>query len=312
MKIVSPIAFISILCILSTAQAQFSQNAPFGAGAIVGASKLKGDIDNTNLGFTGGFLFSYSPLPRLNLATTGTFGKMTSGLDAINTNVFGADLTGSVYILSRGMLRPFVTAGLGFFHYSAKDSDGNTFIRADSSEVKSLEPTFQLGVGLEVLAAKPWALTSRINYTFTSSDDLDAISSGNNDGFFRFMVGLVRYFDFGKSTPISKISPSETHRPRNVNQTETNQNKEKVAATADEQEAYGDGIYFEPGSAELPEQTKKQLDELYTYLINNTDEKIQLLGPENGKHSKLIIQRAQAIKRYLVELGISADRILIH
>lgn len=314
MKVVFAAASISILLMVSGARAQFSENVPFGAGVIVGASKLQGDIENTNLGFTGGLLFSYSPGSRLKLVTTGTFGKMTSGLDAIKTDVVGIDLTGSLYLVSRGMLRPFVSAGLSYFHYNAKDSDGNTFVRADSTEIASWEPGLQMGLGLEVLAARPWALTTSISYTFTPSDDLDAISSGKNDGFFRFMVGLVRYFDFGGKTRVTKSAPAGGKQATTnaVTQTDTDKDEESVAATADEQEAYGDGIYFEPGSADLPEATKKQLDKLYTYLINHTDEKIQLLKPEKGnKHSKLVIKRAHAIKRYLVELGISPDRILI-
>lgn len=310
MRMSAIIASLSILFFLTAAQAQFSQNAPFGAGAVVGASKLQGDIENSNPGFTAGLIFSYSPYSRLNLSTTGTFGKMTSGLDAIKTDVFGADFAGSVYVLTRGMLRPFVSAGFGIFHYNAKDSDGNTFIRADSTETKSWEPAFQVGFGLEVLAANPWALTTKINYSFTSSDELDAISTGKNDGFFRFTVGLIRYFDLGKKMRVVKTNPSKTGPTQNISKKKLN--KETVAGSVDEQEAYGDGIYFEPGSAELLEQTKKQLDKLYTYLVNNSDEKIRLLGPDNGnKRSKLVIQRAQAIKRYLVKLGISADRILI-
>lgn len=289
---------------------QWFENSRFGAGFMLGASKLQGDIDNTHAGLTTGLLLSYSPMPRINFSTVGTYGKMTSGLDAIKTDVVGGAFSGSVYVLPHGMLRPYASAGLGYFHYTAKNSEGETFVREDSSKVQDWKTAFQLGIGLEVHAATPWVLTSTVNYNFTPTDELDAISSGKNDGFFQFMVGLVHYFDFGKRAPLAQKGSSEDKQIQNA--VDRSQNKESVAATADEEEAYSTGIYFKPGSAELLAKTKKKLDEIYTYLANNPDEKIQLLGPaKNKKHSDLIVRRALAIKNYLTGLGISADRIIV-
>jgi len=289
---------------------QWFENSRLGAGFMLGASKLQGDIDNTNLGLTTGLMLSYSPMPRLNFSTVGTYGKMTSGLDAIKTDVIGGAFSGSVYVLPHGMLRPFASAGLGYFQYTAKDSEGKTFVREDSSEVQGWKTAFQLGIGLEVHAASPWVLTSSVNYTFMPSDELDAISSGKNDGFFQFMVGLVHYFDFGRRTTLAKEQSPGNDRIQSA--AEKRQDKGSVAATADEEEAYSAGIYFKPGSAELLAKTRQKLDEIYTYLVNNPDEKIQLLGPpKNKKHSELAVQRAQAIKNYLTGLGISAERIIV-
>ena len=92
--------YISIL-LLSHAtflSAQFN-NSEFGIGLLVGGSKLQGDVENTNIGLTGGLMLKYVPTSRLALTALAAYGQMTTGLNAIKTDLLSTSLLGSLFIL---------------------------------------------------------------------------------------------------------------------------------------------------------------------------------------------------------------------
>lgn len=90
-------------------------------------------------------------------------------------------------------------------------------------------------------------------------------------------------------------------------------------------------IYFYPNTYALKKSAYQEMDYLSNMLTNNPDAKIELQGHTNGNHrvrknraykkrgpewnfegsmKKLSIHRAEAIKKYLVEKGITAQRIV--
>lgn len=301
---ISVLAVLFIFFSADFSSAQF-KNSKLGAGVLLGGSKLIGDIDNTSTGFTPGVIFAYSPFPVFEISAIATYSNMTSGLNAIKTSVLSGTLSGTFFILPDSKFRPFVSAGVANFHWITTDGNGEKLYRADGTPIAGWVNAWQFSAGLEILAATPWALKTIVSYNLTPSDELDAIIEGKNDGFWGGFVGLVRYFDLGSGSPKSAGNKNwQTANPPKT--TESTTSKTDVNATAG---GYSDGISFEPNSAELTKKSKEQLQKVYEFLVMNPEEEIQLLGPETGGHSNLIIERARVVQTYLVGLGIEARRI---
>lgn len=310
---------IAILITTGLASAQF-KNAQFGVGVHLGGSKLSGDFENTNAGFTTGFLFRYLPIPRLMLSYSGTFGSMTSGLDAIDTNIFQNTFSAAVFLLQNHHIKPFASLGLSTFHYSVKDENDTPLLRDDGTKVSDWASAFQFGLGLELTAGEHWAVNTVLNYNFAKADELDGVVSGKDDGFFNGLVGVVYYFKKNNLERNDRYAGNHTGNNATLkeNKSPAKESKSSVAAQSEnpKNKTFSNGVDFEPGSTSLLESSKKQLDKIYEFLINNPEERIELLSSEaigqiEKKHRQLVVNRAVVIKGYLVEKGIAPGRIIV-
>lgn len=307
--------FTTLVFIIKVAAlpAQF-KNSEFGVGVLVGGSKLRGDIENTNMGFTGGIMLRYSLNPSIAITATGTYGQMTSGLDAIKTNIFSAALLGTYYFIPENYFRPFLSLGLTRFHYSTKDGNGEQLFGNDSSPIKAWKSSLQFGIGFELFTSKRWAINTMGNYNITLVDDLDAIGGGAKDGFFHGFIGLVHYFKSSKNVGKNAFLPNTGLTDKavveelpSIPETQPDLSEDKAS------EQFANGIHFERGTANLLVKSKKQLHEIYRYLASHPNEVLELLGVTgaNRKETQLVAERAKAVKAYLVNLGIAADRIIV-
>lgn len=73
-------------------------------------------------------------------------------------------------------------------------------------------------------------------------------------------------------------------------------------------------VFFDSGQAKLKEQSFQELDRLFSYLIKNSEIKIQVQGHTDDVGSEydnlaLSQKRAQAVQNYLVNKGLNASRI---
>ncbi len=77
--------YIYVLLLSHTAflSAQF-KNTEFGVGVLVGGSKLHGDIENTNMGLTGGLVLRYRPIPSFAFTATAIYAQHSSTLKLVN------------------------------------------------------------------------------------------------------------------------------------------------------------------------------------------------------------------------------------
>ncbi|MFQ5652430.1 MAG: OmpA family protein [bacterium] len=312
---------VLILGHLSVATAQVSK-ARLGAGLLVGGSKIQGDIENSSAALTGGVLLTYSSSPNFALSATATYTKMTSGLNAINTRVFSTALAANFYIWPTSVLKPFVSLGLSGFHYETTTGTDAPLFRPDGSRYMGWESAVQLGIGFQLSASKQWAVNTMGNYNITQVDDLDAINGGRNDGFFKGLVGLVRYFKNGDSWQEEdryEQSWREIEKDlavEQVQQTSTPTRSQNTERPPVAKPSFSGGIQFEPGSARLLDSSKAQLDKIYQFLVTNPGEEIELLGKstrsQQSVNYRLVVERARSIKAYLVSKGISPRRIIIH
>jgi len=299
-------------------KAQYSEKV-LGVGVMLGGSKLSGDIENTNAGFTGGFLVRYSPNSNFSFGASTSFGKMTSGLDAIRTEVFNASLFANYFIMPYSLFNPFVSLGFSKFHYWATNEQNSLIRNTNGEAYMGWDSAIELGIGVELAASRDWAVNTIGNYNFTRSDGLDGIVDGGNDGFFKGSVALVRYFDLGNKAANGRKSYRTEHNDREklgfTQVEETAPAPQTVPQKQTESKSFSNGISFEPGTAILMNSSTAQLDNIYNFLNANPDEQIELVGKTSGSkttNSKLMIARAKAIKNYLVNKGIAPERIIIN
>lgn len=306
--------YISIL-LLSHAvflSAQF-KNTKFGVGVLVGGSKLYGDVDNTNMGLTGGLLLKYGPIPSFAVTATATYGQMATGLNAIKTNLLSASLLGTFFILPNNNFRPFLSLGLARFHYSTKDGTGQQLFRNNGSPISAWKNALQIGVGFELFTGKRWAINTMGNYNITKIDELDAITEGASDGFFNGLIGLVHYFKTSENTIKQKFTKADVYQKPVVEEKKA-ESKEIQTIQNTPPDQFANGIYFERGTANLLPKSRQQLHKIYRYLDTHPDEELELLGvnSSNQSENKLILERTNAVKTYLINLGIKPDKIIIN
>jgi len=305
--------YISILLLGHVAflNAQF-KNAEFGVGVLVGGSKLHGDIENTNMGLTGGLMLKYGPIPSFAFTATAIYGQMTTGFNAIKTDLLSASLLGTFFILPNNDFRPFVSLGLTRFHYTTKDGTGQQLFRNNGSSISARKSAVQIGAGFELFTGKRWAINTMGNYNITRADELDAITQGGADGFFHGLIGLVHYFKTGETTKNKKFTPTDVYQ-KPVEETKTeSKNIQTIQNTPSDQ--FTNGIYFEWETANLLPKSRQQLHEIYRYLDTHPDEELELLGvsSSNQSENKLILERANAVKTYLLNLGIKSEKIIVN
>jgi hypothetical protein len=97
-----------------------------------------------------------------------------------DTRFFYADLRLGGYLLRRGRVWPFVSAGGGFFSFTPRDESGNflsenIFTRLEGETYNTVAFTTPLSLGGELRLTPLLALQMQYTYRFTSSDYLDNV-----------------------------------------------------------------------------------------------------------------------------------------
>jgi len=306
-----------LLTITALCGAQFDKNK-LGLGIQIGGTKLAGDIQTTNAGLTGGVLATYELTPKVSLSASSSYGKTSSGLDAIYTRIASTTLTGSYNLLPGRAINPFVSLGLAAFHYEATDQNDSAILRNDGSDYTGWSSALQFGLGFQLSPGKQWAVRTVGNYNMTGADELDAISGGSNDGFFKAMIGVIRYLNDG-SARITKRSADnwqDASAPAPVEEVVERDNPVAQAGRKKNPPLSSGGIKFVPGTARLLDASKPELEKLYQFLVDNPDEEIILLGKSSKSQQSvnydLVVARALSIKAYLVRRGVASKRIIVN
>jgi len=301
-----------IMSVAVNGYAQFGRST-LGLGTVVGVSKLQGDIEKSTPGLTGGLMLRYTPIPYFAMTTTAAYGKMTSGLNAVATYVHSATLAANLFILPYRLIDPFISVGVARIRHTARYGNNHIIYDSDHNAFRGWETALQFGLGLELATSRSWALNTLVSYNRTNIDGLDGIIEGKNDGFFRGMIGLVRYFSLGKNKDLRRAA-HEFIQELPISQVE----KQPVREAGGKKPPFPDftnGIRFLPGTADLQPGSAAQLDRICEYLAANPTQEIELLGksskPSTSIDYGLVVERAHAIKNYLVGKGISAVRIII-
>lgn len=284
----------------------------FGIGLLVGGSRLYGDVTNIRASLASGVIFRYKLHPNFAVSVNANYGKLSSAVNAFDTHIFNALFSGSLFLFPKSPYRPFVSLGLSAFHYSTRDGNGRQLMDFNGRPIKGWNGALQFGLGFELFNGANWAFNTMGYYLNTSVDELDGIARGKKDGFAQGFVSLVYYFD---QKPKHEESGS-AFRGRHANRIVIEEVRRTNPASGNTLELFKRSIAFEHNSAEITADSKWHLMKIYRYLIANPDEKIELLGSKiesacDPNIKALIYSRAVSIKKYLVELGIAPNRIII-
>lgn len=119
------------------------------------------------------------------------------------TNLINVDLKGNFEVISKGMIRPFVTAGLGIINFKHQNSTFGRFSDA----------AFFGGGGIKLRLNRSFDSFVGADYRFTTADELDDRTLGGkqgnaNDGYLNVRAG-VSYFLPGKQREVPQVVAME-------------------------------------------------------------------------------------------------------
>ncbi|MBK8954587.1 MAG: OmpA family protein [Saprospiraceae bacterium] len=135
-------------------------------------------------------------------------------------------------------------------------------------------------------------------------------------------VAYAAYKKESQKTANGSSKVKENVKPKTQTSTPTNSSKPKqrILKYLDNKMAVGqvfkiEKLYFETDSATIKQESFEVLDELLEYLHKNKKVKIEIGGHTNNRCSekfceRLSLERAEAVKEYLVENGIDPIRIM--
>ncbi len=263
----------------------------------IGTSLYKGDMASGFYG-TPGIAFSlganYKVWPRtlfgaefqyLSLAgktsVTSTDSSASSITSSFTGTAWGLNLYARYYLIddiirkspdrrSNRKVKPYITAGVGFLHYTATGTLGNG---------SGITPVFPVGLGIEFKMSPRLQIVPEFSHTFTLSDKLDgaALKKGK-DGYSMLML-KIQYSPFAPRKKKKTVSaPVEPNQHREEHQEWRKKKKEEPKPVEEE---------HLPGEEENKEQelnedgTEKQTTEENNQ--ENTEEKPVEEKPVDGQ-----------------------------
>jgi OOP family OmpA-OmpF porin len=247
-------------------------------------------------------------------------------------DAFTGDLDLIYYFIPCEIITPYLVGGFGGMLYNIKD--------APKAEYNGNATAYQfnMGVGGELRLTSSLDLKAEFTYNLASTNDLDGrdavtlkgLFNTTADAFARLSVGVVYYFSKGKPSHLCDeyegIRPTIIEKPAKIDYAKIEEMIKKlmpkeqppvvsVPAPVPKQHWVLIGVDFNFNSAKLKSESYPVL--LYTIQIlqNNPDmKKIEILGYTDNIGSqkynlKLSQRRAETIRNYLVDHGISPDRL---
>lgn len=322
--------------------AQTSTNK-WAIGFHVGVEQYKGELGSgfykfgQDLNGLIGLDVSRQLTPRFDVAFHTTYGDMSydNGTDPVvftRQNMFQANVQGRFNILTdASKWRPYVFAGFGHMRFA----DG------DYSQANTIIP---YGLGLTYQVKPNLALRLQETFIYSDFDRMDADPSKKlNDSYLQHSISLV--FNFGGSKNDKDgdgVADEKDECPDLVGTADANgcpdsdgdgvaDKDDKCPEVAGVMENAGcpevneadqkvlkdalHGINFETGKDVLNESSNEVLDRLVTMMKLNSKFNLEINGHtdsqgEDDLNLKLSEKRAAAVKNYLIEKGISADRLI--
>lgn len=249
-------------------------------------------------------------------------------------DAFTGDLDLMYYFIPCEIITPYILGGFGGMIYNSKNSPDAGYNGTSSAY------QFNMGLGAELRVSNSLNVKGEFQYNLGSTNDLDGrddvilkgLFNTTADAYARFSVGVVYYFSKGKPSHMCDLyegvrptkiieKPAEIDYAKIEEMIKKNMQKEEqpivaAPAPAPKQHWVLIGVEFAFNSSKL--KTASYPAMLYTIQIlqNNPDmKKIEIQGYTDNIGSekynlKLSQQRAETVRNYLIEHGISADRVI--
>lgn len=247
-----------------------------------------------------------------------------------------------VWLKEECKFQPYIYLGTGYAHMAAnKGADNQTLVKVGS------DWTGNLGAGLTYMFTEKLGLNYNLNYAMTNHDRRDGLSIGKNDQFMQHTLGVLFVFGKGKDmvdadndgvaddkdkclgTPAnvkvdSKGCPKDGDNDGVADYLDAcpdepgiTENKGCPAIKEDSKAILNqaiDGVQFETGKDVILASSYVKLDAVAALMKANNSYKLKIEGHtdntgDSASNMELSKLRAAAVKAYLVNKGIDANRM---
>jgi tol-pal system protein YbgF len=178
--------FLLLFTLSSTSHAQ-GFKSKFGFGLNIGGQRLYGDRTSVQLGVWFEGLINYRILKFADIAFALGYSQLKYKLPTSvsnTTDLINADLKGNFEIISKGLIRPYLSLGFGVISFNVYNSGKGRFSDA----------TLFGGGGVKIHLGNQFDWIVGADYRFTTSDELDNIGLSpegkSKDGFLNVRAGV--------------------------------------------------------------------------------------------------------------------------
>lgn len=271
-------------------------------------------------------------------------GRLIPAADDIDfrTLAIPVNLLARVALPMKAALKPYGVLGLGAVQWDLQNNDKDSPDYGASVHGQRTNATVLVGIGAEWFFADSWAVDARAQNAFLLDQKLDNTGYGDdaNSMMFQGRVGVSFYFGGKKdeekpplqsypvvlSPAVEREQPSRDTAPSEVVTLEPPAPPapvEESPVKAPEAEVIPDqvdaalvlqGVNFEFNKDELTSEARTSLDNVTKKLQDLPEVRVRIVGYTDNTGTErynvnLSVRRAESVKRYLVEKGISASRL---
>lgn len=253
-----------------------------------------------------------------------------SGTTTERTNLWSGNLDLLYYLVPCEAVSPYVFAGVGAMERMSRNQYTTTL------DANAFDAEFNYGAGVEWKFIPDWSLTGEFGYHSTYNSELDgavmsyALEPNGQDSYWTLGLGIKFYFGSkGESSerywhPSAAVYPQQRdltdynriedmikeYIPREVTKEVVVDKYIKIPADA----WYLEGVKFAFNRSELLPESYSVLNDAVKLLMNNPDLKVEIKGYTDSigtpiYNDTLSLQRANAVKAYLVSQGIASSRL---
>ncbi len=233
------------------------------------------------------------------------------------TSLFSTDLDFLYHFIPYSVISPYMLLGFGATIFNVENAP------TPSREGANSDYEMNLGLGANLNLSSDWAM--RVYHTVNDNglegnsdlDEIKGILGSNGDTYMTFCVGALYYFAKGEESDLCKELPvgvKEIIKEVPVVVEKKVTDTVFVKSVPYQKKLVLFGVNFEFDKATLRPESYPILDHVVKELKSHPDVRVEILGYTDSigtelYNLRLSKRRAEKVKRFLIEQGISPSRI---